>query len=259
VSREPITPSPTLAKLRRARRAGYLLVLAGLLSSCTFNFENNTGATSQGHTIFKVFRGFDITALAVAGFVWALIFWCILAYRRKGQNHWPKQTRYNIPWEIAYTTVPFLIVAGLFAVTVKAEDSVDAVSSSPQNVMSIQAFQWGWRFTYQNPGGSPKPLTLLSDPNHFATFELPLHQTTRVNLSTADVIHEFDVPAFDFERYAQSGVLNTFDLTPIKTGTFVGRCGQFCGLHHDLMIFYVKVVQPAQFQSWLQQQERSTT
>jgi cytochrome c oxidase subunit II len=100
---------------------------------------------------------------------------------------------------------------------------------------------------------------VISDPNHYGTFELPNNQITRVNLVTADVIHEFFVPEFNFERYAQSGVVNTFDLTPTRTGTFIGRCAQFCGLHHDLMIFYVKVVQPAQFQTWLQQQERPTT
>lgn len=236
-----------------------LVALAVGLSGCTFNFENNTGATKQGHLIFQTFQGFDITALAVGVLVWALIFWCILAYRRKKADEWPKQTRYNMPWEVAYTILPFFVVAGLFAVTVKVENSVDAVAPNPANKMSIQAFQWGWRFTYDNPGGSSRPLTLLSDPSHYATFELPDNQVTRVTLTTADVVHEFDVPAFDFQRYAQSGVTNVFDLTPNRTGTFIGRCGQFCGLHHDLMIFYVKVVPPAQFQIWLQQQERSAT
>ena len=241
---------------------GALLPLAGLavaLSGCTYNFENNKGATTQGHDIFKLFQGFDITALAVGVFVWALIFWCILAYRRKSADHWPRQTRYNMPWEVAYTTIPVLIVAVLFAYTVRTENAVDAVVANPENHMSIQAFQWGWRFTYDNPGGSGQSVTLLSDPNHYATFEIPLNQTTQVDLSTADVIHEFDVPAFNFERYAQSGIVNTFDLTPNQTGTFIGRCAQYCGLHHDLMVFYVKVVQPADFQTWLSQQERSST
>lgn len=244
---------------RRGWRTTVLVGLAFALSGCTYNFENYTGATKQGRTISDLFRGFDITALVVGVFVWGLIFWCVLAYRRKGRDHWPKQTRYNVPWEVAYTTIPILIAAGLFAFTVKAENSVDAVAPNPANEMTIQGFQWGWRFTYTNPAGSTRPVTLLSDPNHYATFEIPDRSVTRVKLTTADVIHEFYVPRFDFERYAQSGVENTFDLTPTQTGTYIGRCAQFCGLHHDLMIFYVKVVQPAQFQSWLQQQERSTT
>ena len=123
--------------------------------------------------------------------------------------------------------------------------------------MTVTAFQWGWRFSYDLPGG--QTVQVLSDPNSFGTFELPLNQTTRVNLVTADVIHEFYVPQFNFERYAQSGVTNVFDLTPTKTGTFIGRCAQLCGLHHDLMVFYVKVVQPAAFQSWLQQKEGSAS
>ncbi|HVA43533.1 MAG TPA: cytochrome c oxidase subunit II [Acidimicrobiales bacterium] len=252
-------PSRATPGRRRLGRVGVLGALALALSGCTYNFENYTGATTQGHQTFKLFQGFDITALAVGIFVWALIFWCILAYRRKSPDHWPRQTRYNMPWEVAYTTIPILIVAVLFGYTVVTENSVDAVAANPANHMSIQAFQWGWRFTYDNPPGSTQAVTLLSDPNHYATFELPLNEVTQVDLTTADVIHEFDVPRFDFQRYAQSGIENTFDLTPTQTGTYIGRCGQFCGLHHDLMIFYVKVVQPATFQTWLQQQERSST
>jgi cytochrome c oxidase subunit 2 len=241
--------------------AAGLGAMALLLSGCTFNFENNTGATTQGHTIFKMFQGFDITALAVGVFVWALIFWCILAYKRRHPDEMPKQTRYNLPWETAYTLIPVLIVAVLFGFTVVGENSVDKVVPNPTNRMTITAFQWGWKFDYgtgatTGTGTAPGTAEVVSNPDHFATFELPVHETTQVNLITTDVIHEFYVPAFDFERYAQTGVTNVFDLTPTRTGTFIGRCAQFCGLHHDLMIFYVKVVQPAQFQSWLQQQER---
>ena len=248
-----------LLRGRRLRPGGAvgLGLLALLLSGCTFHFENNQGATKQGHTIGRLFDGFDIIALAVGVFVWALIFWCILAYRRKHKDHWPPQTHHNLPWEVAYTTIPVLIVGVLFGYTYVSENSVDKVVSNPDNVMTITAFQWGWKFDYTLPDG--RTAEVVSDPNHYGTFELPLNQVTRVNLVTADVIHEFDVPAFDFERYAQSGVVNTFDLTPIKTGTFIGRCAQFCGLHHDLMIFYVKVVQPAQFQTWVQQLERPAT
>ena len=154
-------------------------------------------------------------------------------------------------------TTPVLIVGVLFGYTYVAENSVDKVVANPDNVMTITAFQWGWKFDYNLPDGGRAEV--ISDPNHYGTFELPDNQITRINLVTADVVHEFDVPEFDFERYAQSGVTNTFDLTPTKTGTFIGRCAQFCGLHHDLMIFYVKVVQPAQFQIWVQQLERPTT
>lgn len=239
----------------RARRLAGLAGLAVVLSGCTFHFETYQGATTQGHSIGKLFQGFDVTALTVGVFVWILIFWSALRYRRKGPDHWPKQTHHNYKWEYAYTIIPLLIVGALFGYTVVYENSVNRVAPNPPVTMTITGFQWGWRFVYNLPGG--QTVQVLSDPTSFGTFELPLNQTTQVNLVSADVIHEFYVPRFNFERYAQSGVTNVFDLTPNTAGTYIGRCDQFCGLHHDLMVFYVKVVQPAQFQSWLLQQEGS--
>lgn len=248
----PSGPPPGPGRLRRLVGVG---ALGFLLTGCTYHFETYKGATTQGHSIGKLFQGFDITALAVGIFVWILIFWSALVYRRKNADHWPKQTHHNYKWEFAYTIIPLLIVAVLFGYTVVYENSVDKVVPNPENTMTITGFQWGWRFVYNQPNG--QNVQILSDPNSFGTFELPVGQTTRVNLVTADVIHEFYVPEFNFERYAQSGVTNVFDVTPNRTGTFIGRCAQLCGLHHDLMVFYVKVVQPAEFQSWLQQQEGS--
>jgi cytochrome c oxidase subunit 2 len=45
--------------------------------------------------------------------------------------------------------------------------------------------------------------------------------------------------------------VTTFDLTPSKTGTFLGRCGEFCGLDHALMTFRMRIVSPADYRRWL--------
>ena len=54
--------------------------------------------------------------------------------------------------------------------------------------------------------------------------------------------HSFWVPAFLFKRDAIPGMINVFDITPNRTGRFVSRCAQFCGLDHALMNFVVEVV-----------------
>jgi cytochrome c oxidase subunit 2 len=46
-------------------------------------------------------------------------------------------------------------------------------------------------------------------------------------------------------------VLNQFTFNAQSTGTFFGQCTQLCGLYHSLMWFRVKVVTPAQYQTWL--------
>ena len=71
---------------------------------------------------------------------------------------------------------------------------------------------------------------------------------------SADVVHGFYIPAFNFSRYALPGVTNNFDFTPVRTGVFAGHCAQYCGLYHAEMLFSVRVVKPGAFQAWLSAQ-----
>jgi len=50
-----------------------------------------------------------------------------------------------------------------------------------------------------------------------------------------------------FKRDVIPGHPNHFEVTPIKTGTFIGRCTELCGVYHSRMLFTVKIVTPAQF------------
>jgi cytochrome c oxidase subunit 2 len=79
---------------------------------------------------------------------------------------------------------------------------------------------------------------------------LPLGETTRIELSSADVDHGFWIPDFLFKRDAIPGQTTAFDLSPTKLGVFEGRCSAFCGLQHANMLFRVHVVTPADFMRW---------
>ena len=50
---------------------------------------------------------------------------------------------------------------------------------------------------------------------------------------------------------ALPGVTNFFDLNILNTGTYYGQCTQICGLYHTEMLFSVRAVTPAAFQTWL--------
>jgi cytochrome c oxidase subunit 2 len=75
---------------------------------------------------------------------------------------------------------------------------------------------------------------------------LPAGQTTRLVLTTTDVIHSFWVPAFLQKRDLIPGVDNAVDVTPTELGTFDGKCAEFCALDHWRMTFTVQVVPPDQ-------------
>ncbi len=84
---------------------------------------------------------------------------------------------------------------------------------------------------------------------------LPYGETVEIHLVSLDVIHGFYIPEFNFSRYAQPGVTNTFDFNVLHPGTYRGQCTQLCGLYHSLMFFSVKAVTPGQFQAWVHQKQ----
>ncbi len=178
----------------------------------------------------------SVCAGAVVGiYVYAAILWCMFAYRRG--RHDAKDFTGNPPLEITYTIIPLIIVIGLFLVTFHDEVPVDHVSAKPQNRVDVTAFRWSWRFGYNGDR-----VTSTGTPQSPPTLYLPVDRTTEIDLSSADVNHSFWVPAFLFKRDAIPGMTNVFDVTPSRTGTYLSRCAQFCGLDHAVMTFTVDVV-----------------
>jgi cytochrome c oxidase subunit 2 len=241
---------------------GALVLGALALGGCGApTFGAFRGATTQGHDEFKLWVGMVIAGLVVAVIVWGLIFWAMFAYRRKSDAI-PKQFHEHIPLEITYTIIPVIIVAVIFYFTVVTENEVDAVSTKPTEIVHVLAYRWGWRFTYDSGNGTsqnvaiqtaaePKLLAQPATSPEYPQLVLPVDSTVRIVLDSADVIHGFYVPAFNFSRYAQPGVTNVFDFTPTHLGVYTGQCSQYCGLYHSEMLFSVKVVSTADFSQWL--------
>jgi len=84
---------------------------------------------------------------------------------------------------------------------------------------------------------------------------IPAHEVVRFNLVSTDVIHSFWIVPFEFKRDVIPGHPNHFEVTPTKTGTWIGRCTELCGLYHSRMLFRVRIVTPAEFSSWIHTQQ----
>jgi cytochrome c oxidase subunit 2 len=200
--------------------------------------------TEQGEAVHNLYLLFLYIAAVVYVVVAALVIWSVVRYRRRN-DELPKQTHGNNRLELAWTLIPTVIVLVLFAFTLRAQDKVLDSGQADVNV-TVTAFQWSWRFTYEGTGAE-----VVGTPEHIPEMVLPVGQRVRVKLISADVVHSFYVPQTLFKRQAIPGVTNEFDLTFDKTGLFHGQCTQFCGLQHTDMVFRVRVVDQNQYQSWL--------
>jgi cytochrome c oxidase subunit II len=227
---------------RRVRAARWLAVTATALvaAGCTPH-----SVTEQGQAIYDLYNLFMYIAAVVFVVVSGLVIWSVVRYRRRG-DELPTQTHGNNRLELAWTLIPTVIVLVLFVFTIRAQDKVLDDSGQADVNMTITAFQWSWRFTYEGTGAE-----VLGGPGTIPEMVVPVGQRIRVKLVSADVVHSFYVPQTLFKRQAIPGTDNLFDLTFDKVGLYHGQCTQFCGLQHTDMTFRVRVVTQGEYQSWL--------
>jgi cytochrome c oxidase subunit 2 len=238
--------TPTRRRARSVGRGAALSVAALSLSACdTYDLPRlgmPTSATVQGDRIIRLWQGSWIAAFVVGALVIGLLFWSIVAYRKRDEDM-PIQTRYNIPIELFYTAVPVVIIGVLFFFTARDETKLTSVSGKADTHINVVGYRWGWSFNYLDDKTYD-----TGTPAQLPTLWVPVDRTVRFVLTSPDVIHDFWVPAFIEKRDIIPGRTNQFDLTMTRTGTFRGRCAEFCGTYHARMLFEVKVVSQADYE-----------
>ena len=233
-----------------------------------------TGVTKQAEKMRVLWTWSSVTALIVGIIVWGLIFWACGRYYKRNDDL-PKQTKYNLPLEWAYTITPFLIIAGLFYYTVVTENYVNKTTKNHDVTVEVDAFKWNWQFEYLDhldaagnrvvdsypgattPDGKPQPLSTVGSSDEIPILVIPRGKTIRFIEHSEDVIHAFWVPEFLFKRdvipYGTTSTNrdNQFEITATSNGHFVGRCAELCGTYHSQMNFEVRVVDPSTFVQYL--------
>ena len=250
---------------RLARLAALGLLGAVTLTGCDLNnsfwrFGWPAGITDQAQDMRRLWTGSVIAALIVGFLVWGLILYSVVRHRKRGEDL-PKQTAYNLPLEIAYTILPFVIIAGLFFFTVVTQDKVTARSTHPDETIAVHAFKWNWQFAYPGKNGPyGQPVNTVGTSTEIPILVLPTDRSIRFELMSSDVIHSFWVPEFLYKLDVipgnENGRNNVFQVTVRKQGAYVGRCAELCGTYHAFMNFEVRAVSPSDFDAYIQAREQ---
>jgi cytochrome c oxidase subunit II len=249
--------------VRLSSRPWRLIALATLAPAAGCGrFGAPDPASEQGESVLTLWRGFFIAGLFVAALVWGLLIFVLLRYRRRNAgglgaevsdvdtDDLPDQKAYNIPLEIFYTAVPVVVVAGLFGFSWVTERDVNELSDDPAVEVEVVGFQWSWEFRYHDEG-----VVVAGEPDEPPELVLPVDQPSQLKLVSTDVNHAFWVPDFLSKRDLIPGIDNEIEVTPTETGTFQGRCAEFCGLDHWQMYYTVRVVTESEYQAWIAEQQ----
>ncbi|MBC7463962.1 MAG: cytochrome c oxidase subunit II [Actinobacteria bacterium] len=237
-------------RLRRALTRGVPVALGTLaLSGCSkvsgLGFEE--GLSSVNDTSLGLWQGAWIAAGVVGVFTAGLILWSLIFHRKKNEE-FPKQTQYHIPVEVAYTVIPFIIVAVLFAYTARDQSEITKKTTVAAHEITVNAIQWSWQFKYPAAGADA---IVTGSPELPPVLYMPQGEKVRFTLTSSDVVHGFWIPAFMIQIQNLPGVTNHLEFTANKLGDFAGRCNILCGRDHSRMYFTVRVVTPAQYNDYL--------
>ena len=130
------------------------------------------------------------------------MFWAFIVYhKRKSGPLYPKQTKENLPLELVYTFVPFLMVGVLFYFTVTTENFALEEQPNPDVTVEVTAFKWNWDFGYPGttvPGGGEVHTVGTSE--EVPILVLPANKLVQYNLRSKDVVHSFWTIDFLFKR-----------------------------------------------------------
>lgn len=141
-----------------------------------------------------------------------------------------------------------LFVVGIIF-TGKATE-VDASANDPITI-DVDAQQWVWRYTY--PVDEPAADGFNDDqPYSYQELVVPVDTPINLEISSIDVLHRWSVPALALTADAVPGVTNEVSFMATETGTYEGASRRFSGPGYATMRTRVMVVEPDEYEAFLQ-------
>jgi cytochrome c oxidase subunit 2 len=209
-------------------------------------------------------------------FVTALILWVIVRYNAK-RNPTPATFTHHTPVEIAWTVVPIVILVFIGAFSLPILFKQQEIPEADLTI-KVTGYQWYWGYEYVDEGfgfdsymiGAPATGgSNMKTPEVIAQLEeagyseqefllatdtsvvVPVNKIVVMQVTGADVIHAWTIPAFGVKQDAVPGRLAELWFKAEKEGIYFGQCSELCGQAHAYMPITVKVVSEEAYAEWL--------
>jgi cytochrome c oxidase subunit II len=283
------------SRLRHSRLFAALVAVPLFLAACAKDAPQDGFSDVEGpiarETNRIVYIAFIIAYLVVLPFVYALVMWAMVKFRRKDEDHVPKQVHGNKVVEIASVGVASAVLIGL---GIPATATYFDVTGDKDNCLEVTVIghQWWWEYRYPAEGSELKTTfpRNLADPDDVETakeegrepkriygipkddrpvmvnaneLHIPEGCNVELAITSMDVMHNYWVPKLSGKIYAIPGKLNKLNLEadkglakPGKPHVIYGQCAEFCGTSHANMRFKVVVQTKEDFEAWRDGQQQ---
>ena len=196
--------------------------------------------------------------------VTGLLAWTIVRHNARA-NPRPATFTHNTPVEITWTAVPavILVFIGAFSLPVLFNQQ-----EIPEGDVVIKVTGWQWHWQYEYPGTDIDYMSYMLERDELEEFGysqdeyrlatntamvVPTGQDIVVQVTAADVIHSFTVPAFGIKQDGIPGRLAEawFRVDEGLEGVYFGQCSELCGSRHAFMPVTVFAVTQEEYEAWL--------
>ena len=201
------------------------------------------------------------TIIIISLFVLALLAIVVVKFNEKSNPN-PSRTTHNTTIEVLWTVIPVVILVVIAVPSFKLLYKSDVI---PKVDMTIKAtgHQWYWNYEYVDHGKFSFDAYMIADedlkegqPRLLETDNrvvIPSNTIVRVQVTAADVLHAWTIPAFGRKIDAVPGRLNEIWIGPVKNeGVYYGQCSELCGVNHGFMPITVEVVSKDKFNAWVE-------
>jgi cytochrome c oxidase subunit 2 len=218
------------------------LSIASIVFWATFPIEKYLPeAIVTARQVDVLFRFMAATGSALWIFVAGYLVYFSIAFRARPDE--PDaiglQVHDNHKLEFWWTVIPSLFVVLLSIVSVRIWYEV---MLEPQNGLVVEAIGHQFYFSFRYPQINGE----VTDEMH-----LPVNVPVTLNLTSADVIHGFWVPAMRLKNDTVPGLVTTIKFTPKLAGRYHIICTQFCGvLHSEMDKQYLVIEDKTSFDKW---------
>lgn len=199
---------------------------------------------------------------AIVIFVSLLLVYVMIRFNKKA-NPTPAKFTHNSPLEIAWTLIPIviLVIIGAYSLPVLfLEEEIPVADMT----VKVTGNQWFWSYAYKNEGIGFDSFMLAQDKLQASGYDqsdyrlavdnplvVPVGKTVVLQITGADVIHSWKVPAFGVMQDAVPGRVAEAWFKADSPGVYYGQCSELCGKDHAFMPVEVKVLSQDDYDKWL--------
>jgi cytochrome c oxidase subunit 2 len=201
--------------------------------------------SEQAETVDTVWDVLIIASVPVFVLVMTVVLYCVWRYRMKPGEELKDgpPIHGNTRLEIIWTAIPAILLVGLCSYSYVALTDIEEAKANSLQVRVVGE-QFTWTFHYKGPSGQD-----VASPQLYVPRGRPVNFTVQ----SRDVIHDFWVPAFRMKIDAVPGIDTHLRITPKRNGEYPVICAELCGLGHAVMRQTAHVVEPGDFDKWLQE------